>query len=434
MKPLFLHEKNHSFDSISLNSKLPICDRKLPKFLNPSLDLPIVLFPKPQKSDYWTQIAFNILRSVHSESSFLRRSSFLLKKKSTLGSINENWLLNSIQEEKTPSIQPKPITKDPISDQKGFLSDRFVYKECFQKKKPMIIRKKRSFEDDKEEEEEEEELSQALNLKNPTFRRKSCYGELFGVPTPFELRISHCRSRKDYKNASKLPLFQIKIRQFSRQSLRKASSPHHSKNQKSLPMKSLMKLPFNSSRQSYTFFELENVGNYELNSKPAYITEKKSQSSFLRPEKHKALSFLANQRKNRVDSLLIQPITARSLKDISSKVENRGESSKKELSKPFTKKKISIKSNKLNGNHSHSRSLGERLVSESLSLSIKNYKGVNEGYLTTIDDYQLVQKNTRKLIKGILPKVIVKNEDVYRKSNKTSYLMIKKLKGKLANL
>ena len=261
-----------SFDDYSINSDYHTkthkhSEKKLPFAHNQQkdFDLPIVFFQKPAKSNYWTEIAYDILRSVHSEKSFTKTSSLSLKK-TNIHNISEeknsfspllseigyqeklkklteqsernlgkivNFENNLKVEEKTSKNDQKSLSNNINSSGKKIL---FKKSEDFHQKNPrklsIEIKQKCINTNLDHEDDDELEISKIIGRNFRDYiRRNSCYGKNFGFLSNFEKKANklklkfktHLERKKDFL------LIQLDNSAASRQSIRsfkKEYSPH----------------------------------------------------------------------------------------------------------------------------------------------------------------------------------------------------------------
>ena len=181
--PLRLKENSSDYSFFSPNhSHQKSADRKPLFSQDTRFDLPIVFFEKfakPQKNSPWSEIAYNIIRSVHSENSFTKSSSLSLKKRPLFA--KEKEALSPILSE-TTSFRSKT--------QKTEEKSTFFHMKMLKISRKMRIFNKEhwSFSMNLEREDAENpDISKFLNGFKDYCRRKSCYGEIFGKPSRFEV-------------------------------------------------------------------------------------------------------------------------------------------------------------------------------------------------------------------------------------------------------
>jgi len=191
--------RNSSTENSTLNS--PPKPHNSSRLQYTPTGLPLVFFPKPQKINYWNEIAYSILRSIHAEDSFAKNSHIKFKKKKLL---EDNYpdlpVVTHVLSEILETKEKEKIHE--LSEYSPIKSRNFKKIQDFN-----LLKRKTTGKTEKNEvknnektskdhsfsliknneflEEEDPENSHFLNLKE-FGRRKTSYGKFFGFPTKLQ--------------------------------------------------------------------------------------------------------------------------------------------------------------------------------------------------------------------------------------------------------
>lgn len=200
MESNYRFSSNDDFSPRSFNHKFLQNSNQI---ANPSLSLPLVFFPPSRHKNLWNEIAYTILRSIHSEDSFAKTSQLNFRRKKLLEpfpTFQSPHILDS-------STQGKPILETKNDDKFSRTEDKFydnishtspksnkaniltVFPKENQTKlleTKKIQHRARSFSLGKTDKYQTDKIispSIQINL----CRRKSCHGKNFGFPTRFQI-------------------------------------------------------------------------------------------------------------------------------------------------------------------------------------------------------------------------------------------------------
>ena len=197
-----------SFEELSLKSP-PLKTFRSDHNPGQPTSLPLVFLPSTRKVNYWNEIAYTILRSIHSQDSFTKTSQFTFPRKKLLAPITKSPTLPPIDSPPldTPLLSEKPINKNPLEKEDKCQYNishgsqksknlRFLASNKIKSKE--ITMRNRSFSFSRESISQESECSpKPVNLG----RRRSCYGKNFGFPTRKQEKVTdyHFKTKMERK-------------------------------------------------------------------------------------------------------------------------------------------------------------------------------------------------------------------------------------------
>lgn len=166
-------------------------------------NLPLVFLPSTRKVNYWNEIAYTILRSIHSQDSFAKTSQLNFRQRKLLDPISKTPTLIDSPLLATPLLSEKPLTRDSLGklekhDHFQHTISKFSHKsknlrffpsdKIKSKKSKEITIRHQSFSFCRENISQDDECSpRPVNLG----RRRSCYGKHFGFPTRKQERATN---------------------------------------------------------------------------------------------------------------------------------------------------------------------------------------------------------------------------------------------------
>ena len=187
MESNYRFSSNEEFSPRSFNQKSLQHSNQMP---TPSQSLPLVFFPSSRPKNFWNEIAYTILRSIHSEDSFAKTSRLNFRKKNLLEPFLQNPPILDSSMQLKPFLETK--NEDQFYDNMSHISQKSHKANILTvfpqqnhaklQKTKKIQHKARSF-----------SLGKNDNKISPMVpidylgRRKSCHGKTFGFPTRFQI-------------------------------------------------------------------------------------------------------------------------------------------------------------------------------------------------------------------------------------------------------